>query len=129
MAPAPHHLVNADPAEQSSRQPSSVRYRVLGLTFLMAFMMYMERGAIGAATPAIMREFHADKITMGWSISAFNWSYALFQVPGGWLADRFGSRIVLAGAVTWWSIFTVATGGASGAASLAAMRGLFGMGE
>ena len=84
---------------------------------------------MGTATPMIMREFHLDKITMGWSVSAFNWTYALFQVPGGWLADRFGSRIVLAGAVTWWSIFTAATGGASGAASLAVMRGLFGMGE
>jgi MFS family permease len=77
----------------------------------------------------IMREFHLDKITMGWSVSAFNWTYALFQVPGGWLADRFGSRLVLAAAITWWSIFTAATGGAFNAASLAVMRGLFGMGE
>ena len=84
---------------------------------------------MGTATPMIMREFHLDKITMGWSVSAFNWTYALFQVPGGWLADRFGSRMVLAAAITWWSIFTAATGGAFNAASLAVMRGLFGMGE
>jgi len=56
-----------------------------------------------------MRDFRLDKITMGWSASAFNWTYALFQIPGGWLADRFGSRLVLAGAITWWSIFTAAT--------------------
>src|SRR4029077_19564192 len=87
-----------------------VRYRVLGLSFLMAFLMYMERGAIGAAAPNIMREFRIDKITMGWSVSAFNWSYALFQVPGGWMADRFGARIVLAGAIAWWSAFTAGTG-------------------
>jgi len=66
---------------------------------------------------------------MGWSVSAFNWTYALFQIPGGWLADRFGSRIVLASAITWWSIFTAATGGAFSAGSLAVTRGLFGMGE
>src|SRR6266404_4580838 len=63
---------------------SHVRYEVLGMSFLMAFLMYMERGAIGAAAPSIMREFHVDKITMGWAISAFGWSYALCQIPGGW---------------------------------------------
>ena len=106
-----------------------VRYRVLGLSFLMAFMMYMERGAIGAAAPTIMREFHVDKISMGWAISAFNWSYALCQVPCGWMADRFGPRIILAAAMAWWSVFTAATGFTFSAASLAATRFLFGMGE
>jgi len=95
----------------------------------MAFMMYMERGAIGAAAPKIMQEFHLDKITMGWSISAFNWSYAMFQVPGGWLADRFGSRIVLGIAMAWWAIFTAATGLSYSASSLGLTRFLFGMGE
>src|SRR5436305_8893486 len=90
--------------------PTNTRYRVLGLTFLMAFMMYMERGAIGAATPGIMRDFHVDKITMGWSISAFNWSYAMFQVPMGWLTDRFGARIILSAAMFWWAVFTAGMG-------------------
>jgi sugar phosphate permease len=106
-----------------------VRYYVLALSFLMAFMMYMERGAIGVAAPAIMREFQISKIRMGWSVSAFNWSYALFQVPGGWMADRFGPRIVLAGAMAWWSLFTAATGFSAGAISLGITRFLFGMGE
>jgi MFS family permease len=76
-----------------------------------------------------MRDFHLSKIAMGWSVSAFNWTYALFQVPGGWLADRFGSRIVLTAAIVWWSVFTGATGAAGGAASLAITRAFFGMGE
>jgi len=66
---------------------------------------------------------------MGWAVSAFNWSYALFQVPGGWMADRFGPRIILAAAMAWWSLFTAATGLAFSASSLAATRFLFGMGE
>src|ERR1039458_7652796 len=103
LAKAPAHEAKPTPASQ-------VRYRVLGLSFLMAFMMYMERGAIGVAAPGIMREFHMDKVTMGWAVSAFNWSYALFQVPGGWMADRFGPRIILAGAMAWWSVFTAANG-------------------
>jgi sugar phosphate permease len=102
---------------------------VLGLTFVVAFVMYIDRAVVGTATPAIMREFGLTKVTMGWSASAFNWSYALLQVPGGWLADTFGPRLVLAGAMAWWSIFTAATGLASGAMSLAITRGLFGAGE
>jgi MFS transporter, ACS family, glucarate transporter len=120
------------PKAADSTQPvsaSQVRYRILGLSFLMAFLMYMERGAIGAAAPSIMREFHVDKISMGWAVSAFNWSYALFQVPAGWMADRFGPRIILAAAMAWWSIFTAATGFTFSAASLAGTRFLFGMGE
>jgi MFS family permease len=108
---------------------SHVRYEVLGMSFLMAFLMYMERGAIGAAAPSIMREFHVDKITMGWAISAFSWSYALCQIPGGWMADRFGPRAVLAIAMAWWSIFTAATALSFNAISLAATRLLFGAGE
>jgi MFS family permease len=95
----------------------------------MAFLMYMERGAIGTAAPAIMREFHVDKVTMGWAISAFSWSYALCQVPAGWMADRFGPRAVLAVAMSWWSLFTAATSFSFNAVSLAATRFLFGAGE
>jgi MFS family permease len=108
---------------------SRVRYEVLGMSFLMAFLMYMERGAIGAAAPSIMREFRVDKITMGWAISAFSWSYALCQIPGGWMADRFGPRAVLAIAMAWWSLFTAATALSFNAISLAATRLLFGAGE
>jgi MFS family permease len=122
--------------DRAIRQPatcamagSRVRYEVLGMSFLMAFLMYMERGAIGAAAPSIMREFHVDKITMGWAISAFSWSYALCQIPGGWMADRFGPRVVLAVAMAWWSIFTAATALSFSALSLAATRLLFGAGE
>jgi MFS family permease len=108
---------------------SRVRYWVLLLTFLTSFIMYMDRACVGSAQPTIMREFGLDKIAMGWSTSAFNWAYALFQIPGGWMADRFGARLVLGGAMAWWSAFTAATGMAFNGASLAAARFLFGMGE
>jgi MFS family permease len=123
-------LLSKAPADSAKPPPASqVRYRVLGLSLLMAFMMYMERGAIGAAAPTIMREFHVNKISMGWALSAFNWSYALFQVPAGWMAGRFGPRIVLAAAMAWWSVFTAATGLTLSTSSLAATRFLFGIGE
>lgn len=108
---------------------SNIRYRVLSLTFVVAFVMYMDRVCMGTAAPEIMREFGLDKITMGWSVSAFNWAYAVFQVPGGWMADRFGARVILAGALAWWSLFTGATGATFSALSLTITRFLFGIGE
>src|SRR5215831_12281643 len=119
----------ASVSSAASARASRARYYVLGLSFIVGLVMYLDRACIGTATPMIMREFRLDKITMGWSVSAFNWTYSLFQIPGGWLADRFGSRIVLSGAIVWWSIFTAATGTAYNAVSLAVMRGLFGIGE
>jgi MFS family permease len=121
--------LDAQPFQPRPERATRARYNVLGLSFLMAFVMYMERGAIGVATPMIMRDFHIDKVHMGWSVSAFNWSYAAFQVPGGWLADKLGSRLVLAGSMAWWAVFTATTGATRGAGSLAITRFLFGMGE
>jgi len=54
------------------------------------------------------------------------WAYALFQVPGGWLSDRFGARRVLGTVVAYWSIMTAATGLAFSAGSFVAVRFLFG---
>ncbi len=66
---------------------------------------------------------------MGYVFSAFTLAYALFEVPSGWLADRFGARLMLTRIVLWWSAMTAATGLAQGFASLVAVRWLFGMGE
>src|SRR5215831_11777732 len=110
-------------------RPTRARYYVLLLSFFVGMVMYLDRACIGIAQPRIQREFGVDKIAMGWATSAFQWTYAVFQVPGGWLADRFGSRLVLAAAITWWTIFTAGTGAATGLWSLGVMRGLFGMGE
>ncbi len=105
------------------------RYNVLLLTFVTAFLTYVDRVSIGAAKPAIMARLGLDKITMGWSSSAFNWGYALFQVPGGWMADRYGPRLVLGGAMAGFSLFMMASGAAFSAASLAGARFFVGVGQ
>jgi sugar phosphate permease len=113
----------------SGAPPSHTRYYVLGLSFVVGMVMFLDRACIGTMTPAIMRDFGIDKITMGWIAVCFNTTYTMFQIPGGWLADRLGSRVVLSAAIAWWSIFTAATGAALSPGSMALMRGLFGMGE
>ncbi|MEJ7606149.1 MAG: hypothetical protein WKF37_07740 [Bryobacteraceae bacterium] len=70
--------------------PTRVRYRILGLTFVLAFIMYLDRVCMGIAQPTIMRDFNLDKITMGWSVSAF--AYAMFQIqPVGRIGLDLGS--------------------------------------
>jgi len=108
---------------------SSVRHRVLALAVVVYLITYMDRVCIANAAPAIRQEFGFDTVTMGWIFSAFSWSYALFQIPGGWLGDRFGPRRVLATMVVWWSAFTAATALAWNAWSMAGFRLLFGLGE
>jgi D-galactonate transporter len=114
-------------AEQA--RPSFGRWYILGLICLMYLITYLDRVNISTAAPEISKEFGFDKITMGWIFSAFVWAYAIFQVPGGWLSDRFGARPVLATIVAYWSVMTAATAMATGAVSFFIIRFLFGAGE
>jgi len=99
------------------------------LISVMYLITYLDRVNISTAAPLISKEFGFDKVTMGFIFSAFVWSYAMFQVPGGWLSDRFGARKVLGIVVTYWSIMTAATAAAFGAGSFIVVRFLFGIGE
>jgi len=109
--------------------PTRVRYIVLSLTVAAYMVTYMDRVVISSAVPSIQKEFGFSIVTMGWILSSFQWAYALFQLPGGWLGDRFGPRRALAAIVVWWSLFTSATTLAWSAGSMALVRFLFGMGE
>jgi len=110
-------------------RPSMGRWYILILISLMYLITYLDRVNISTAAPAISKEFGFDKITMGVIFSAFVWAYALFQVPGGWIGDRFGPRKVLTVIVGYWSVMTAATAWATGATSFIVLRFLFGVGE
>ncbi len=110
-------------------RPSIGRWYILALISLMYLITYLDRVNISTVAPVISKEFGFDKITMGIIFSAFVWAYALFQVPGGWLGDRFGPRRVLAVLVAYWSVMTAVTSAATGAVSFVIVRFLFGIGE
>jgi sugar phosphate permease len=116
-------------ADPTAARPSKGRWYVLLLISVMYLITYLDRVNISTAAPEISKEFGFDKVTMGVIFSAFAWSYALFQVPGGWLSDRFGARGVLTGVVGFWSIMTAATAAAFSATSFIAIRFMFGVGE
>src|SRR6202165_1418661 len=116
-------------AAKASGARSYGRWYILVLISLMYLITYLDRVNISTAAPVIAEEFGFDKVTMGIIFSAFVWSYAAFQVPGGWLGDRFGARNVLTIIVSYWSIMTAATAAATGAVSFVVLRFLFGIGE
>src|SRR3974390_2276300 len=116
-------------ANATLARPSRGRWYVLVLICLMYLITYLDRVNISTAAPLISMEFGFDKITMGVIFSAFVWAYALFQVPGGWLSDRWGARGVLAATVTYWSAMTAATAAAFSSLSFIVVRFLFGIGE
>jgi len=95
-------------------RPTGVRYKVLGFLFALAALTYLDRLAISAAAPFIIQEFDLTPVQMGYIFSAFTLTYALFEIPTGWLGDRYGTRRTLTRIVLWWSAFTALTAAARG---------------
>jgi sugar phosphate permease len=118
-----------DVAATGTARPTRIRHKILWLTVAAYMITYMDRVVISTAAPSIQKEFGFSLITMGWIFSIFQIGYALFQIPGGWLGDRFGPRRALTGIVIWWSTFTAATALTWSAASMLVCRFLFGVGE
>lgn len=102
---------------------------VLAILFIAWTVSYMDRMVMTVAIPYIAKDFKLTPLDMGVVMSSFFAGYALFQLPGGLLADKFGPKKVMAVAITWWSAFTAFTGMAGSLTSMLIIRFLFGLGE
>ncbi len=97
----------SDPRTRSLNEaPTRVRYGVAAVLTVMACLLYLDRFAVGIASEYIREDLRMTQTQMSWFISAFFWSYALSQVPAGWLSDRFGQRLMLTVYILAWSAFT-----------------------
>src|SRR5215472_12578903 len=105
------------------------RYRVGVLLFLLAVVTYLDRVCISVAGPRIQEYLHIGPHQWGWVVGVFAIAYAVFEIPGGWMGDRFGPRITLTRIVLWWSAFTALTGAVSSYPLLLLTRVAFGAGE
>lgn len=103
--------------------------RALFLIWLMMAVAYLDRVNISVAGPVMMRSLHLSHSQFGWVLSAFTLGYALMQIPGGALADRWGARGLLVAALVFWSVFTALTGAAGSLSALILIRVAFGLGE
>jgi ACS family glucarate transporter-like MFS transporter len=127
-------------AHGSPERPSAVRYWVLAMLCSLAFLTYLDRICVMRVQGEIERDLDLGRLTerdenrlreaglagniqsrakvsrdraterMSWIFSAFLLGYMLCGVPGGRLGDRWGARVVIAGIVVWWSVFTALTG-------------------
>ena len=118
----------------AERAESRVRWFLVFGLFILSAVAYLDRVNISIAGSSIAAEYHLSHVQLGWIFSAFLVGYALFQTPGGWLADRLGPRRVLTAGVLWWGIFTaltavVSTKLAFAVLFFAAVRFLLGAGE
>jgi len=87
----------------------NIRWLLIFWMFVISAIAYLDRVNISIALSRIEKEFHLDDVQFGWVLSAFVFGYALFQAPGGRLADRFGPRMVLTLGTVWWAVFTSLT--------------------
>jgi ACS family glucarate transporter-like MFS transporter len=111
------------------QRPTGVRHLVVAYAVALAVITYIDRVCISQAATAMRRDLGLGPVEMGTVFTAFGWAYALCEIPGGYLGDRFGPRSVLMRIVLWWSFFTAATGWAWNFVSLVITRFFFGAGE
>ncbi|HEX9867614.1 MAG TPA: MFS transporter [Candidatus Tectomicrobia bacterium] len=118
--------------------PTRVRWLILSFVFLISVVTVVDRVNISVAAQYIMPEYGLSQVQMGTIFSAFILGYTVGFIPGGWLGDRLGPRVVLTGALLVWSFLTIATAWAGDifltslvgvGGSFLCIRFLFGMGE
>ncbi|MBU8878703.1 MFS transporter [Bacillus sp. FJAT-29790] len=111
------------------RKPTRVRYTILFLLFIITAINYMDRASISIVAPAIQSYFDLSPALLGLIFSAFSWTYAAMQIPGGLIVDKFGSRLTYGISLIAWSIATGLQAFANGFAFLFGSRLLLGITE
>src|SRR5437763_1633676 len=125
-----------NPPFTAIEKPTRVRFGVLGFACALSMITYLDRVCFGTVASNIQSEFGLSESQKGWLFTAFAFAYAIFEVPSGWLGDRYGARKTLIRIVLWWSVFTALTGSiyptyglGVAFAMMLVVRFLFGVGE
>jgi ACS family glucarate transporter-like MFS transporter len=99
-----------------------VRHLVLAALLAITAVNYIQRNSISPAETTIRKQLDLNIQQSGWAVSSFFFSYALLQVPSGWLAQRWGPRRALAVYAAGWSLAMGLCALATGLAGLLAAR-------
>ncbi|KKX61971.1 MFS transporter [Pseudomonas putida] len=100
------------PATPATERATNVRWRIFLIMLLLTAINYIDRASLSVALPLISSEFQIPPALEGLMLSAFFWSYALMQIPGGMLLDRFHTRRVIVVATIAWGAFQALAAGA-----------------
>ncbi|MGA2989493.1 MAG: MFS transporter [Candidatus Korobacteraceae bacterium] len=112
-----------------SENTKAYRVGVVALLTAGTFINSLDRASLSVAAPFIIKEFHINTAVMGVALSAFFWTYAVGNLPAGYLADRYGSKTVFGWAAAAWSIFSAITGFCNNVFHLVLARLGVGLGE
>lgn len=111
---------------QAGQKPTRSRYLIMVMLFITVVINYLDRSNLSIALPALKEEFQLSTVQEGLILSAFGWTYAAMQIPGGWLVDRVAPRILYALALIFWSAATLLMGFGTSFVVLVALRLLVG---
>ncbi len=101
-------ILSAPPAAaaaSATAAPTTVRWKIFLMMLFLISVNYIDRASLSVAMPMMAKEFDIGPAIQGLLLSSFFWTYAAMQIPGGMLADRFGPRVVIAGATLGWGFF------------------------
>jgi MFS transporter, ACS family, glucarate transporter len=98
-----------DLATKRTTPSNQIRRRVGLLLFFLSFVTYLDRVNISVAGVPLAHQFGFSRVQLGTIFSGFLLGYTLFQIPAGWMGDRFGHKKIMILAVVWWSVFTALT--------------------
>ncbi|SRR5579883_22096 len=118
-----------DAAMSREEKRGRFRWALVLWMFVISAVAYLDRVNISIAGQFLQKDLGLSNTGLGFVFSAFVLGYALFQAPGGRLADRYGPRLVIALATLWWSAFTTLSAFAGVLGLLIAVRFLLGVGE
>ncbi|WP_125611236.1 MFS transporter [Specibacter cremeus] len=105
-------------ARDGVQRRTNVRWKLFILLLILVTVNYLDRGSISVALPIIQKDFHLPPELVGLLLSAFFWTYALMQIPVGWLIDKFGPRKIITASCFGWGAATAASGLAGGFLSM-----------
>jgi ACS family D-galactonate transporter-like MFS transporter len=114
-----------------ARPGTASRWTILALLAIGVLISFVDRTSISStlANAGFVQHFALTDVDRGWINSAFFWSYGVFQVPMGWVADRYGVKWPYAVSFALWCLATALMGAVTALASLVVMRLIIGMAE
>ncbi|MGI4860976.1 MAG: MFS transporter [Janthinobacterium lividum] len=108
---------------------TNLRWHVLGWLVIGGIINYIDRASLSIAAPEMIRELGLTRMQIGLLGTVFAWTYAVMQLPAGWIIDRFGAKRAYVVAMVWWSVATFMTGVVGSVSGLLVMRALLAVGE
>ncbi|CEH06371.1 D-galactonate transporter [Propionibacterium freudenreichii] len=106
----------------TTKKASRARLKVFGVLWIIILLNYIDRATLSIAIPFISQDLHITPEAKGWIMGTFFWTYLIFQIPGGWLLDKFGPRRIITICAALWGLAQAAIGLARGGMSMGILR-------